>query len=291
MKLSSPFWIYSIIYGICICFASLLHSLLSSWSSSTLNRLYLIDFLLTCLLYFIGNNLFRSNNIYDLHWPLLPLVSSIYFLSNYSWKSVILIGIISIWSIHLMWQNISSMTDVYHEDWRYQMMRRDYGKCFPLFAFLALHLLPMFEVLLGSSSIYYISMDENFTINDWIAFFIMFTGVLIENLADKQLNEFRRKKSQSRQIRFAVLNDGLWKYSRHPNYLGEMMFWWGLFLLGYFSHAPIWYGLGPLLITLMMYFGSISMSEERLYRKYPDYKFVQQEIPKLIPTFGLFHWT
>lgn len=290
---SSPFVVYSIVYGICACLASSLHFLLLSWISSPLYRFYLIDFLLTCLLFLIGNYLFLSNNIYDFHWPLLPFVSSIYFLSNFSWKSVFLIVIISIWSIHLIWQNISSMTDVRHEDWRYQMMRRDYGKCFPLFAFFALHLLPMFEVLLGSSSIYYIylhaPMEQNLTIKDLICLAIIFTGVLIENLADRQLNEFRRKKCQSRQIRFAVLSDGLWKYTRHPNYLGEMMFWWGLFLLGCLSHAPIWCGLGPLFITLMMYFGSIPMSEERLYRKYPDYKFVQQDIPKLIPTFGLFH--
>ena len=68
----------------------------------------------------------------------------------------------------------------------------------------------------------------------------------------------------------------------------ELIFWWGLFLFGYLHQAPFWCALGPFLITLMMLFGSIPMSEERLYRKYPEYKFFQQKVSKLVPTFGLF---
>jgi steroid 5-alpha reductase family enzyme len=122
---------------------------------------------------------------------------------------------------------------------------------------------------------------------DSLLLFIMFFGVLLENIADRQLGEFRRLKQKSKQQRFAVLASGLWKYSRHPNYLGEIIFWWGLFFLGYTYNAPLWCVLGPLLITLMMIFGSIPMSEERMFRKYPEYKFVQQRVSILIPTFGL----
>lgn len=286
---TSPILVYSFIYAICLVIATCLHFLLISWIISPLYRLYLIDLLITCLLFFIGNYLFLSNNIYDLHWSLLPLFSSIYFLSIISWKCSLVIFLISIWAFHLIEQNLSAIDHIQHEDWRYQQMRKDYANHFPLFAFVAIHLLPMCEVLLGSSSIYYIYLQPNLTTIDVICLLMIFIGVFIENLADRQLNKFRRRKSQSRQLRFGVLADGLWKYSRHPNYLGELIFWWALFGLGWLAHAPVWYGLGPLLITLMMYFGSIPMSEERLYRKYPDYKFIQQDIPKLIPTFGLFH--
>ncbi len=296
MKLpSSPLIVYSTIYSILFFIAIILYFLLFPLISSPLYRLYVIDFHITCILFLLGNYIFLSNNIYDLHWPLIPLISSIYFhlISNsieiLLLKRLPLILLICFWSFHLIWQTISSTKIIQHEDWRYQMMRKEYKNYFLVFAFFALHLLPMFEVLLGSSSIYYIYTNtQNLTTVDSVFFVIIFAGVLLENLADKQLNDFRHYKQKSKEHRFAVLSYGVWKYSRHPNYLGEMIFWWGLFGLGYVYHAPLWCGLGPLLITLMMIFGSIPMSEERLFRKYPEYKFVQQRVSMLIPTFGLF---
>jgi steroid 5-alpha reductase family enzyme len=171
------------------------------------------------------------------------------------------------------------------------MMRKQYENNFLIFSFFALHLLPMFQVLIGSSSIYYIYINtylyQRLNIVDILLLLILLFGVLLENIADKQLREFRRQKQKSKEQRFAVLSNGLWKYSRHPNYLGEIIFWWALFFLGYVYNAPLWCILGPLLITLMMIFGSIPIIEERLFRKYPEYKFVQQRVSMLIPTFGL----
>ncbi|UJR37811.1 hypothetical protein I4U23_030501 [Adineta vaga] len=289
--------VYPLVYSIILSLSISLHFLLLSWISSSLLRLYIIDFYVTCVLFYIGNFIYSSNNIYDIHWPLIPWISSMYFyfLSNLTElplkKFLLLILLISFWSSHLIWQTITSATDIKHEDWRYQMMRGQYKKNFVLFAFFALHLLPMFEVLIGSSSIYYICINtnsyEHFTIGDILSLFIIACGIVLENIADRQLAEFRRHRKRSREHRFAVLSNGLWKYSRHPNYLGEMLFWWGLFLMGRVYHAPWWCAIGPLLITLMMIFGSIPISEERLFRKYPEYKFFQRRIPILIPTFGL----
>jgi steroid 5-alpha reductase family enzyme len=299
MKLpSSPIIVYSLTYFILLLLASIFNWVLLPYISSSLYRVYLIDFHITCILYVIGNYLFLSNNIYDLHWPLIPLICSIYFhfttntIEFFSFQRLPLIIIIFTWSFHLIFQTITSSNDIQHEDWRYQILRKKYGNYFLTFAFFALHLLPMFQVLIGSSSIYYIYADthvyQNITIVDILLLLIILSGVLLENLADRNLTEFRRHRQKSKQHKFGVLSTGLWKYSRHPNYLGEIIFWWALFFLGYAHNAPLWCGLGPLLITLMMIFGSIPMSEERLYRKYPDYKFVQQHVSMLIPTFGFF---
>lgn len=300
MKLpSAPVRVYSAIYISLICFSILLDFISISVISSSFIRFYFIDFVNTCILFFLGNYVYSSNNIYDLHWPLVPVLASIYFYlssdnSNHflSWQCLPLFILISIWSYHLIFQTLTSSDNIQHEDWRYQSMRKIYEKHFHLFSFVALHCLPMIEVLLGSSSIYYTILNtqttDSLSIVDIIILVIIFAGVLIEIFADKQLNDFRRYKSKSKQHRFAVLSTGLWKYSRHPNYLGELIFWWSLFLFGYNHEAPLWCALGPMLITLMMLFGSIPTSEERLYRKYPEYKFVQQRVPKLVPTFHLF---
>jgi steroid 5-alpha reductase family enzyme len=291
---SSPLVVYLIVYSSAILLGIILHLLLFPLISSAVYRFYVIDFYITCVLFLLGNYIFSSINIYDIHWPLIPLLSTIYFhitsdtIEILSPERLPLILIICFWSFHLIWQTISSTNNIQHEDWRYQLMRKEYKTNFSLFAFFALHLLPMCEVLLGSSSIYYIYINTHVdSVLDSLFLLFTFSGVLLEYIADKQLNDFRQFKKKSKENRFAVLSQGLWKYSRHPNYLGEMIFWWGLFGLGYVYHAPLWTILGPLLITLTMIFGSIPMSEERLFRKYPEYKFVQQRKSILIPTFGL----
>lgn len=293
---SSPLLVYLIIYSSLFVLSIILNSILFPLISSPLHRLYIIDFSVTCILFLIGNFVFLSNNIYDLHWPLIPVIFSIYFhlinnsVNFLSLKHLLLICLICFWSFHLIWQTISSSNNIQHEDWRYQKMRQQYKDYFLIFAFFALHLLPMFVVLIGSSSIYYIydntQMNSNLTIIDLSFLSLIFLAILLENLADKQLREFRSYKQKYKQQRFSVLSNGLWKYSRHPNYLGEILFWWFLFFYGYYSNAPLWYITSPLIITFMMIFGSIPMIEERLYRKYPDYKFIQQRISRLIPTFG-----
>lgn len=299
MKLpSSPLLVYSSIYSILFFLSTILHFILLPFIFSPIFRVYIIDFCVTCLLFVIDNYIFSSNNIYDLHWPLIPLICSIYFYftSNstvfLSLKCIPLVIVIFSWSFHLIRQTIFSSDNILHEDWRYQAFRKQYKNRFLTFSFFALHLFPMLEVLIGSSSIYYIYANnhgyESLTLMDVLLWLIIFSGVLLENIADNQLTKFRRHKQISKAHKFAVLSNGLWKYSRHPNYLGEIMFWWGLFFLGYIYNAPIWCGIGPLLITLMMLFGSIPMSEERLYRRYPEYKFVQQHTSKIFPTFGLF---
>ncbi len=298
MKLpSSPLIVYFTIYSLLFFQSIILHSYLLRFIYSPLCRVYIMDLYVTCILFLIGNYIYSSNNIYDLHWPLIPLICLIYFhltvntMKILSLKCLPLIILICLWSFHLIWQTISSSNNIRHEDWRYQLMRKQYKKHFLIFSFFALHLLPMFEVLFGSSSIYYIYQNthlyENLTTIEILLLLIIFSGVLLENIADKQLTKFRHYKQKSKGQKYAVLLNGLWKYSRHPNYLGEIIFWWGLFFLGYIYNAPLWYGIGPLLITLMMIFGSIPMTEERLYRKYPEYKYVQRRVSMLIPTFDL----
>ena len=304
MKLSSSttssFLVYGTTYLILLVVGILLHFVSLPWVPSVLSRVYMIDLVLTCLLFLLGNFLFLSNNIYDLHWPLLPLICAIYFpwathsIDHLSVKHILLTALVFLWSFHLIWQTIASSEDITHEDWRYQQMRQEYKNHFLLFAFVALHILPMLEVLLGSSALYYVYMarsrDEQVTLLDAVLLAFILLGVILENVADRQLKEFRQRKKRSRDLRFSVLSTGLWKYSRHPNYLGEMIFWWGLFFFGYIHDAPVWCALGPLFITLMMIFGSIPMSEERMFRKYPEYKFVQTDIPMLVPTFRFTEW-
>jgi steroid 5-alpha reductase family enzyme len=75
---------------------------------------------------------------------------------------------------------------------------------------------------------------------------------------------------------------GLWAYSRHPNYFGEVMFWWGLFLFGLAADLGYWWTIiGPILITFLFAFISIPLMEKRSLERRPGYR----EITRIIPTF------
>jgi steroid 5-alpha reductase family enzyme len=82
------------------------------------------------------------------------------------------------------------------------------------------------------------------------------------------------------------ITSGLWGYSRHPNYFGELSFWWGLYLfaLAAGQNSP-WMIAGAISMTLLFVFISIPMMEKRMLEKKPDYKEVQKNISMLIPFF------
>jgi steroid 5-alpha reductase family enzyme len=98
----------------------------------------------------------------------------------------------------------------------------------------------------------------------------MFIGTLIEKLADDQLFEFRKKKEGK------LIDKGLWYYSRHPNYLGEVLFWWGVFLLileTIFMSFNLVYLIGcPLIMHCMFLFGSCPWMDQHMSEKKPEYK-------------------
>lgn len=115
------------------------------------------------------------------------------------------------------------------------------------------------------------------------------TGFIIEAIADNQKNAFKDKNPD------AFCNVGLWKYSRHPNYAGELMTWWGIFAC---SLPALWPNIGrcalaamsPLTITfLLLKLSGIPLLEKQYEKRYADsatYKEYKRTTPLLFPFFG-----
>jgi steroid 5-alpha reductase family enzyme len=117
---------------------------------------------------------------------------------------------------------------------------------------------------------------------DIVASVITSAAIVIETMADEQLRSFMLKRLQSGQI----MVRGFWAYSRHPNYFGEVMFWWGLFFFGLAADPGYWWTLiGPVLITALFIFISIPLMEKRSLEKREGYEEIRQKIPALIPWF------
>ena len=104
-------------------------------------------------------------------------------------------------------------------------------------------------------------------------------GFLFEAVADRQLKKFITNTAN----RGGVLSSGLWKYSRHPNYFGEILLWWGIAIVAYGAHANGLLILGPITITALLLFVSGIPSVERRYKTNSSYQTYARRTSILIP--------
>ncbi len=167
--------------------------------------------------------------------------------------------LISIWGIRLFY-HIFKRNYGKGEDFRYQDMRKKWQGSIALNAFFKVFMLQ--GLLLYIISLPVISKGDALEIPSmsYIGVIVFFIGFLIESVADKQLKVFLQTRSGDERI----LKSGLWKYSRHPNYFGEALLWWGIFLVAVSYGAPLWSIIGPICITyLVRYVSGVPLLEKR----------------------------
>ena len=115
---------------------------------------------------------------------------------------------------------------------------------------------------------------------DLVAFAVTLGSIWIEARADKQLVRFRASDPAPEEF----LQSGLWRRSRHPNYFGEMGFWWGLWLFGVAANPAWWWTvIGPIAITLMFRFVSLPMIETRMAERRPAYAEFAKRSSMVVP--------
>ena len=234
---------------------------------------------------------FRNSSFYDPYWSLAPIVIVVYFatLPNADaplLKKIIIVALVSPWGLRLTLNWLRGWRGLHHEDWRYVDLRAKHGRAYWLVSFFGIHLLPTLLVYGGCLALYPARTQgpQTHTRYDILATVVTLTAIWIETKYDRQLRDFVLTNDNPQ----AILDTGLWAYSRHPNYLGELLFWWGLFLFTISVGASaLWTITGPIAITLLFLFISIPMIEERHRNKRPQYEQHQQRIPKLIPRLSL----
>jgi len=124
---------------------------------------------------------------------------------------------------------------------------------------------------------YYLFYRDSKLIFLVIGWLLSFSGLVCKAVADHQLVPYRIKK------KFGVIQEGLWGYSRHPDYFGEVIFRYGLYIPILGADLNLWWtGCGALLFNLIVYFYSIPVLEERLMEKWPTFIAQKKTINKFL---------
>jgi steroid 5-alpha reductase family enzyme len=237
---------------------------------------------------FVFSFLFRNSSFYDAYWSVAPLLIGVYWMAGAKSIGVdptrqqLVLLLVAAWGARLTWNWARGWGGLGHEDWRYGMLAKRTGPFYWVVSLAGIHMMPTIWVFLGCLPLYpALSVGiAPLGVLDAVAFGVTASAIAIESVADKQLLRFRRAGAAAD----ALLDSGVWGWSRHPNYFGEMLFWWGLFLFG-IAAAPEWWwtGIGALSITLMFRFVSLPMIETRMLERRPGYAQRAANTPLLIP--------
>jgi len=186
-------------------------------------------------------------------------------------RSLFIAVLVTIWGLrlagYLAWRNIGKP-----EDYRYRAMREKRGDRFPLislFLVFGLQGLIMLIVSLPIQAAAFNTSQLNWL--DGIGGAIWLTGFFFETVGDIQLARFKANADNQGK----VMDRGLWRYTRHPNYFGDFLVWWGIFVIALSGGSAWWTIISPLLMSiLLMRISGVTLLESSLRNNkqgYEDY--------------------
>jgi len=242
------------------------------------------------LIIFASSIILDNSSMYDPYWSLIPIVIAFYFFLNPSFTYVIdmrvyvVIGLVLFWALRLTFNWMRHWEGLGHEDWRYVDLRKKHGKLYWAVSFGGIHFFPTVLVFLGCLSLYPVLSDpaRGWNYLDVIALIITLGAILIEMISDNQLTSFKKTSTDPETI----MEEGLWHYSRHPNYFGEIMFWVGLYCFALAANPSYWWAaIGSLAMIFLFTFISIPMMEKHMVAKRPHYADHMDKVSAIIPWF------
>jgi len=207
--------------------------------------------------------LLKRNDIADIAWGLGFLICAFYsylFLGDTFGRSLLVLFLVAMWAfrlfLHILLRNKGKA-----EDPRYAQWRKDWGKWFVPRTFFQVFILQgvlMLAVVLPA--VVSILFGGEITALDYVGVAIWLIGFIFESLGDYQLSQFIKNPNNKGK----VLQTGLWRFTRHPNYFGEVTMWWGIWIIAISAPLAWLTVLGPVTITFLILFVSgIPLLENR----------------------------
>jgi steroid 5-alpha reductase family enzyme len=229
----------------------------------------------------------RNSSFYDPYWSVLPPYLAVYWLlasdgAGDDLRTALVLVVVGVWAVRLTANWVVGFPGLHHEDWRYPLLRDQAGRLELAVDFFAIHLIPTFQVFLGTVPVYVAvalpGRDAGWL--DVVALVVGLGAVLLELVADGQMRRFVAERQPGQ-----AMDRGLWGWSRHPNYFGEISFWVSLALFGIAASPGDWWWLvlGAVAMVALFLGASIPMMEKRSLERRPSYQQVVDRVPVLIP--------
>lgn len=205
---------------------------------------------------FLISVLKRDFGIIDIAWGMSFLIIFITGLIQYQtfqFSIIQIIGVlVTLWALRLSGYLFYRLLKKGKEDFRYAAWRKEWGEKANRTAYLRVFMLQAVLSILIASPIYLVHLESlelyQLSFYDGVGVLISLFGLIFESIADWQKNKF--KKEQTNKSKLCTI--GLWKFSRHPNYFGEAVFWWGIGIICFNPLAFYFAFFGPLLLNFFL---------------------------------------
>jgi steroid 5-alpha reductase family enzyme len=230
---------------------------------------------------------YDNSSVYDAYWSVAPIVLVSYLAwigqSTAPVRTLLVVALVWLWGVRLTHNWARGWTGLAHEDWRYRDIRVQSGKFYWPVSLLGIHLFPTVIVFLGCLPLFVVMLEPGRPLNwlDGLATLVTGAAVAVELLADNQLRDYTLHRKRPGE----TMTEGIWAWSRHPNYFGEICFWWGIWLFGVAAVGlgRWWMISGAVAVTILFNFISIPLIERRMAGRRPHYRDVQDRISRLVP--------
>ena len=229
----------------------------------------------------------RDSSIVDITWGLgFVLIAWLTFLNSTGFfgRKLLIVILVTAWglrlAIYLAKRNLG-----HGEDRRYQAIRRKWGKHYWWGSFVQVFLLQSVLCWIVSLSLQAGQISSKPSVLGWLAWLgaiVWLFGFGFQVIADYQLVRFIADSDNQGK----VMEGGLWRYTRHPNYFGEAVLWWGIFLVSIEDFSNWWTVISPVAITfLLLRVSGVAMLEYTISRRRPDYEAYKKRTSVFIPWF------
>lgn len=247
---------------------------------------YLILILILFLymsLWFVISLIKKRNDIADVAWGLgfvFLAWASFFLVSDFGIRGLLVNILVSIWglrlALHIYYRNKGKP-----EDYRYLAWRREWGRWFYLRSYLQVYLLQGFLLFLIVLPVLLINQNFSSPLNyfDLLGVLIWIFGFYFEVVGDLQLARFIKNPINKGKL----MQSGLWAYTRHPNYFGEVVQWWGIWIIALSVQGGFFSIIGPLTITfLILKVSGIPMLEKKM-AEHPDFAEYKKRVSVFFP--------
>lgn len=199
--------------------------------------------------------------------------------------ALVMVSLVTLWGLRLNIYLTARKLEHAGEDYRYAAMRQQGGPGFWYRSLLTIFYLQgaLLWVISLPVQLAIFRAGSYWNLLGWLGIALWLIGFACEAIGDHQLRQFRRDANN----RGRVLQTGLWRYSRHPNYFGEACAWWGIYLLAVgIDRSLAWTVISPVLITwLLLKISGVSLLEKTITDRRPQYAEYIRRTSPFVPWF------